>query len=227
VVLWGTSAALADEVVPSGEAPAEARVVFTSPADGDIVKSPVIVQFALTGMDLASPDGGREEKACLHLIVDAPLPDLSRPILENEQQHHFDAEQTEMTLELHPGSHTLQLIAGDANHVPHEPPVTSALISISVSNFEVEQIESAESSRYRRSVNLRVHVPIEAELPEEDLEGRRTRREEKVRTLKILVDEIHRAKRDRAAEQQRDLTLEVEETTRDGSRKMQPLEYPE
>jgi hypothetical protein len=56
VVFWGTSAALADEVVPSDEA--AARVVFTSPADGDILKSPVLVQFALTGMDLASPDGG-------------------------------------------------------------------------------------------------------------------------------------------------------------------------
>jgi len=52
VVFWGTSAALADEVVPSDEA--AARVVFTSPADGDILKSPVLVQFALTGMDLAS-----------------------------------------------------------------------------------------------------------------------------------------------------------------------------
>jgi hypothetical protein len=96
-----------------------------------------------------------------------------------------------------------------------------------VSNLEVEQLESTESSRYRRAVNLRVHVPIEAELPEEDFEGRRARREEKVRTLEILVEEIHRAKRDRAAEQQRALTLEVEETTGDGNRKMQPLENPE
>lgn len=227
VVLWGASASLADEVFPHSGALAEARIVFISPVDGELVKSPVTVQFALTGMDPASPDGGREENVLLYLIVDAPLPDAALPILNNEQQHHFGAEQTEMTLDLKPGLHTLQLIAGDANHVPHEPPVTSARISISVSNLEVEQIGPEEANRYRRSVELELRVPIEAELPEEDFEGRRARREAKVRTLELLVDEIRRAKRDRAAEQQRDLTLEVEEKTGDKSREISTPDHPE
>jgi hypothetical protein len=55
-------------------------------------------------------------------------------------------------------------------------------------------------------------VNIESKLPEEDFEGRRARREERNRLLELLVEEIRRTKRERTAEQQRDLTLEVEET---------------
>jgi hypothetical protein len=211
VVFLGTPAGWADETFQRSAAPTEARVVLLSPANGDITKRSLTVQFALTGMGVPSADGTREETARLHLIVDTPLPDASLPIPNDEQHRHFGVEQTEMTLELEPGEHTLQIVVGDANHLPHEPPVTSEQISIIVSNLIVKKLGGEDSSRWERSAELAIRVSIEAELPDEDFDGRRARREERTRLLEILVEDIRRTKRERAAEQQRDLTLDVEE----------------
>jgi hypothetical protein len=163
-------------------------------------------------MGVASADGAREEPTSLHLVVDTPLPDASLPIPDDKQHRHIDVEQTEMGLELSPGVHTLQLVVGDANHVPLEPPITSEQVSIIVSNLEVKKIGGEGSNRWERSAEIWIRVNIEAELPEEDFEGRRARREERNRMIEILVEDIRRTKRERAAEQQRELTLDVEET---------------
>ena len=56
------------------------------------------------------------------------------------------------------------------------------------------------------------HEVLNPALPDEDFEGRRARREEKKLLLELLVEDIRRTKRERAAEQQRELTLEIEET---------------
>ena len=212
VIFLGTSTGCADQTFSPSAAPAAARVVLISPADGDVTKRTVTVQIARTGMDVASADGSWEEPTSLHLIVDAPLPDASLPIPNDEQHRHIGVEQTEMGLELSPGEHTLQLVVGDANHVPLEPPITSEQVSIIVSNLEVKKIDGEDSNRWKRSAEIWIRVNIEAELPEEDFEGRRARREERNRTIEILVEDIRRTKRERAAEQQRELTLDVEET---------------
>ena len=117
-----------------------------------------------------------------------------------------------MILELSPGEHTLQLVVGDASHVPLEPPITSERVSIIASNLEVKKIDGEDSNRWKRSAEIWIRVNVEAELLEEDFEGRRARREERKRTIEILVEDIRRTKRERAAEQQRELTLDVEET---------------
>ena len=80
-----------------------------------------------------------------------------------------------------------------------------------MSNLNVKELGGKGSRRYERSVELRIRVNIESKPFEEDLEGRRARREEKALALELLVEEIRRAKRERAAEQQRALTLEVEQ----------------
>jgi hypothetical protein len=67
-----------------------------------------------------------------HLIVDAPLPAMNLPIPNDEKHRHFGSGQTETVLELAPGEHTLQLLLADANHVPHDPPVVSKQIRITV-----------------------------------------------------------------------------------------------
>ena len=68
-----------------------------------------------------------------HLLVDVPVPERMDEPIPNDKHHlHFGAGQTETILELPPGTHTLQLLMGDANHVPHDPPVMSKRITIHV-----------------------------------------------------------------------------------------------
>ena len=45
---------------------------------------------------------------------------------------HFGKGQTETEITLEPGTHTLQLILGNHFHVPHNPPVVSEKITITV-----------------------------------------------------------------------------------------------
>jgi hypothetical protein len=68
-----------------------------------------------------------------HLLIDvAELPPLDQPLPATDHVKHFGGGQTETAIELTPGQHTLQLLLGDMNHVPHEPPVMSELITITV-----------------------------------------------------------------------------------------------
>lgn len=122
----------------AGETPSVpgARVYFIQPVDGDTVKSPVLVVFGLSGMGVAPAGVEKENTGHHHLIVNAPMlegEDLDYSIPADESYRHFGIGQTETMLDLPPGRHTLQLLLGDANHVPHNPPVASAPISITVS----------------------------------------------------------------------------------------------
>ena len=113
-------------------APAEARVYIISPKDGDTVKNPVTVRFGLSGMGVAPAGVESEGTGHHHLIIDAPLPPFDESVPADEKHIHFGGGQTEIKLELAPGDHTLQLLLGDHNHIPHEPPVVSIPIEISV-----------------------------------------------------------------------------------------------
>ena len=50
----------------------------------------------------------------------------------DEQHRHFGGGQTEVELTLPPGRHTLQLVLGDHLHIPHDPPVVSQPVTITV-----------------------------------------------------------------------------------------------
>jgi hypothetical protein len=68
-----------------------------------------------------------------HLLIDSELPaDLSQPLPASEKSVHFGKGQTETTLTLAPGKHTLQLVFADMLHVPHDPAVVSKKITITV-----------------------------------------------------------------------------------------------
>jgi hypothetical protein len=68
-----------------------------------------------------------------HLLVDTDAPaDLSMPLPATDKILHFGKGQTETTLSLTPGKHTLLLVVGDHLHVPHDPPVMSRKITINV-----------------------------------------------------------------------------------------------
>lgn len=121
-----------EATMPRTASPEGARLFFITPADGDTVSSPVMIEFGLEGMDVvmagdASPNSGHH-----HLLVDTGLPDLSRPIPADANHIHFGDGSTSTELELAPGQHSLQLLLGDALHIPHAPPVTSDPITITV-----------------------------------------------------------------------------------------------
>ena len=67
-----------------------------------------------------------------HLLINAPIPPLDEPIPNTKNHLHFGAGQTEAFIDLTPGTYTLQLLMGDADHVPHDPPITSKKITIHV-----------------------------------------------------------------------------------------------
>jgi len=110
-----------------------AELYFITPADGDITGSEVTVRFGLSGMGVAPVGVEREGTGHHHLLIDLEeMPDLSQPLPATEHIRHFGGGQTETTLHLEPGIHTLQLLLGDYAHVPFDPPLMSEKITIEV-----------------------------------------------------------------------------------------------
>lgn len=131
----GLSLALALPVLAMERTPAppDARVYFISPSDGERVGNPVTVRFGLVGMGVAPAGIEKENTGHHHLLIDvAELPPLDEPIPADDQHRHFGGGQTEIVVELPPGERTLQLVLGDHNHVPHDPPIVSERITITV-----------------------------------------------------------------------------------------------
>ena len=118
--------------LPVSERPAEARVYFISPEPGASLRSPVLVRFGLGGMGIAPAGVEKGGTGHHHLVVDAELPPTGLPIPKSEHYRHFGMGQTEVSLELPPGEHALQLLLGDHLHIPHDPPVVSERITIIV-----------------------------------------------------------------------------------------------
>ena len=112
--------------------PAGAKVFIVEPKDGAAVSSPVTVKFGIEGMDVAPAGTEKANSGHHHLIVNTTLADPKAAIPADANHVHFGKGQTEATIELKPGQHTLQLVLGDHNHVPHNPPVVSAIIKITV-----------------------------------------------------------------------------------------------
>lgn len=114
-------------------APDGASVYFISPANGDVVTSPVTVKFGLKGMGVAPAGVEKANTGHHHLLIDAAgVPAMDQPVPSDQHHRHFGGGQTEATLELAPGTHTLQLLLGDQLHRPHQPPVMSERITITV-----------------------------------------------------------------------------------------------
>lgn len=112
--------------------PPGAKVLFIEPANGAKVSSPVTVKFGIEGMDVVPAGTEKANSGHHHLLIDTKLTDFTSPIPADDNHKHFGKGQTETTLELKPGTHTLQLLLGDQNHIPHDPPVLSDVITITV-----------------------------------------------------------------------------------------------
>ena len=131
IFVAAATATLAQTQTPS---PQGATVYFINLKDGDTVTSPFKVQFGLTGMGVAPLGVQNERTGHHHLIIDTKLSDdeLKRPIAADAQHVHFGGGQTETMVTLPPGRHTLQLVLGDWSHIPHNPPVMSQVITVTV-----------------------------------------------------------------------------------------------
>jgi hypothetical protein len=115
---------------PSAEG---ASVYFIAPADGATVSSPFTVKFGLKGMGIAPAGVDHANTGHHHLLVDvAELPNFDAALPANDNIRHFGAGQTEAELTLPPGQHTLQLVFADYLHIPHNKPVVSEKITITV-----------------------------------------------------------------------------------------------
>jgi hypothetical protein len=129
-LVLGASLAFAQERTPS---PAGAEVYIIAPKDGAKVHAPVLVQFGLKGMGIAPAGVKFDNTGHHHLLIDTDPPaDLSAPLPATDKIVHFGKGQTETSLNLAPGKHTLQLLLADQSHIPHNPPVLSRKISITV-----------------------------------------------------------------------------------------------
>jgi hypothetical protein len=114
-------------------APRDAYVYIGWPNDGDVVRSQHIkVWFGTRNFGVAPAGVDKPNTGHHHLLIDAPLPPLDQEIPNDKNHLHFGGGQTETYIDLPPGTHTLQLLMGDANHVPHNPPVMSKKITIRV-----------------------------------------------------------------------------------------------
>ena len=141
VALFAAPTARAEEAKPGAAAatavtptprPADAKLYIISPKNGETVKSPVTVRFGLAGMGVAPAGVASPNTGHHHLIVDAPAPPPGAPIPKDDKHLHFGGGQTETTLDLAPGTHTLLLVLGDKDHLEHDPPLVSEKITIRV-----------------------------------------------------------------------------------------------
>ncbi len=123
-------------VLPAGYqkvlAPAGTSLYFINLKNGDAVSSPVRVQFGLRGMGVAPAGVEKEGTGHHHLLVDVAKVDVNNPLPADDNHRHFGLGQTEASVELKPGTHTLQLMLADQNHIPHHQPVLSERITVTV-----------------------------------------------------------------------------------------------
>jgi len=115
-------------------APAGATVFFENVRDGDALTNPVTIRFGVTNLEVVPAGVEAHGSGHHHLLINVEVDDdlLASALPADEQHRHFGGGQTEVTLELPPGTHTLQLLVGDHNHVPHEPPILSDRITVTV-----------------------------------------------------------------------------------------------
>ena len=114
--------------------PEGAKAYIIAPADGATVSSTFTVKFGLSGMGVAPAGVEKTNTGHHHLLIDLEtLPDMAASLPATDNIKHFGGGQTETTLTLPAGTHTLQLLLGDHIHKPHSTPVLSEKITVTVS----------------------------------------------------------------------------------------------
>ena len=132
-VLGGSIASAQDAPTARPKAPHGAKVFIESPKNGATVGQDVTVKFGVKGIALAPASAPAPNSGHHHLLIDEKeLPPLDAPIPNDATHKHYGKAQTEDTIHLEPGTHTLQLDFGDATHRQFDPPLVSKKITVHV-----------------------------------------------------------------------------------------------
>ena len=134
--IYLVSSALAGETT----APADTRVYLVNFMDGDRISTPFTINFGLSGMGVAPAGTEKANTGHHHLLIDRPplgqgkdgSDELEYGLQSDEQHIHFGGGQTEVTIDFPSGHYSLQLVVGDYMHTPHNRPVVSEVINITV-----------------------------------------------------------------------------------------------
>ena len=153
LMLAGTIGTSHGQQKPTGgpnPSPPGASVYFVGLKDGQTVPTTFTVNFGLKGMGVAPAGSDKANSGHHHLLIDTELPPLDQPIPSDFNHLHFGAGQTEAKITLPLGKHTLQLLLADENHVPHDPPLLSEQITVTVTASGRPPARKKRLRRYRR-----------------------------------------------------------------------------
>lgn len=113
--------------------PRNAYLYIGWPQDGTVITEDEFrVWFGLRNMGIAPAGVRKPNTGHHHLLIDTDIPPLDEEIPNDKNHRHFGAGQSETMLSLPPGRHTLQLIMADHEHIPHNPPLVSQKITVTV-----------------------------------------------------------------------------------------------
>jgi len=112
--------------------PKGAKVYFIYPTDGSYITPNPVIRFGLLNMGVAPAGFDKPNTGHHHLLIDTDLPPLDEPVPNDFNHLHFGSGQTEARITLSPGKHKLRLLLADATHVPHDPPIYSEEINVTV-----------------------------------------------------------------------------------------------
>ena len=120
-------------VLAQSESKENSRVFFIQPHNNAILQNPIEIKFGLENMNLVAAGVDEPFSGHHHLLINVDqIPNLNLPIPADSNHLHFGGGQSNITLELPPGKHTLQLLFADHHHIPHSPPIISDKISITI-----------------------------------------------------------------------------------------------
>jgi len=137
--------------------PPGAAVYFVDLKDGATIGPKTVIHFGLHGMGVAPAGSDKENSGHHHLLIDTELPPLDQPIPNDANHLHFGGGQTEAEVTLAPGPHTLQLLLGDKNHIPHTPPVMSQRIRVTVAETPPAPSAASTGGRHTSPPGARVY----------------------------------------------------------------------
>lgn len=133
VAAWVAAIGVAPAFAERTPSPPDAAVYIIWPYDGAIIAGGKLwLRMGLRNMGLAPKGVQMAGVGHHHVLIDTELPPLDQEIPSDRNHIHFGTGQSEARIELPPGKHTLQLLLGDHNHVPHDPPIHSNKITVTV-----------------------------------------------------------------------------------------------
>jgi hypothetical protein len=133
ILLFTYNLTFAAGSIPRSLSNSDAGVFIISPLDNAVVSSPIEVVFGVKNMTISPAGIKKDLSGHHHLIIDIDtLPSLSKPIPSDKNHIHFGKGQTSTLIDLNSGTHTLQLIFADYAHIPHDKPLISKRITITV-----------------------------------------------------------------------------------------------